>query len=412
MKILATTYRPALSMALMLTALMFATGLRAAESTAFDYGDVAGDISDFSFYKAPASMERLPRPSGLAEDAARNVIVMIGDGLAAAQVQMARLETVGADGRLHMERLPVLGLMRTHSASQLVTDSAAAGTAIASGIKTDNGKLGIAADGSAYETLLEAAQALGRRTGLVATSRISHATPAAFASHVENRNQEQQIAAQIFDRRINVLLGGGRDYWSADKRGDGRDLIGEAREAGYELVKDRNELQNAAGDHVLGLFTEGPLDTQPPEPMISEMTAKAIELLSSSDSGFFLMVEGSQIDWACHAHNEDNTVRQTLLFDHAVAVALDFAQSRSDTLLIVTSDHECGGLTVFGDDFDDPDIEGRWSSRGHSALDVPVYAYGPGAERFAGALDNTELAKHIAELMGVETFPRKLPSVE
>lgn len=136
--------------------------------------------------------------------------------------------------------------------------------------------------------------------------------------------------------------------------------------------------------------------------MISEMTAKAIELLKESADGFFLMVEGSQIDWAGHANNADNNVRQTLLFDQAVAVAINFAESSGDTLVIVTSDHECGGLTVFGKN----DL--RWSSKGHSALDVPVYAYGPGAERFAGALDNTELAKRIADLIKVEEFPRKL----
>jgi alkaline phosphatase len=138
------------------------------------------------------------------------------------------------------------------------------------------------------------------------------------------------------------------------------------------------------------------------------MTEKALELLIASDEGFFLMVEGSQIDWACHALNEDNTVRQTLLFDHAVAVAVDFAGSRTDTLVIVTADHECAGLTIHGEGLEKSGIDPRWGSKGHSALDVPVYAYGPGAERFAGALDNTELSKRIAELMGVESFPRKL----
>jgi len=201
----------------------------AADSAVFDYGDVKRDVSDLGFYQGPANTATIPQSRELLESEVRNIILLIGDGMAPAQVQLARLKALGADGKLFMERLPVLGLMRTHSLHPTVTDSAAAGTALASGVKTRNGMLGLDDEGKPFQTLLEAAQEKGKWTGLVATAKISHATPAAFASHVEDRHNEEEIAAQILEHKANVLFGGGKKYWRGSERDDGRDLLGEAR---------------------------------------------------------------------------------------------------------------------------------------------------------------------------------------
>lgn len=379
----------------------------AADQTAFDYGDVERDVTDIGFYQGPADAESIRQSRAILENEVRNVILMIGDGMAPAHVQLARMNALGADGKLFMERLPVLGLMRTHSISPWATDSAAAGTALACGIKTHNGMLGLGPDRRPYKNLIEAARELGKRTGLVATAAISHATPAAFASHVRSRKDDQEIAAQILEQKINVIFGGGKEYWRPGNRNDGRDLLAEAESMGYAIVSGRQEMRSAKGGLVLGLFSEGHPETFRPEPMIAEMTDKALQLLSAEENGFFIMIEGSQIDWASHANNSDNAIRQTLLFDQAVRKAVKFAVEDRHTLLLVTSDHDCGGLTVFGKGGEHP-IEAKWSTGGHSAMDVPVYAYGPGSDRFSGVLDNTELAIRVARLMGVEDFPLAL----
>lgn len=188
-------------------------------------------------------------------------------------------------------------------------------------------------------------------TGLVATSTITHATPAAFAAHVKERRDEATIASQLLENRVNVLMGGGKRFFlpqseAGSKRQDERDLIAEAEKVGYSFVQTKEELKASAGDYLLGLFQLGALTTHPPEPSLAEITAKAIELLSRNEKGFFLMAEGSQIDWAGHANDPDETIRQTLLFDEAVKVALDFAVKDKHTLVIATADHETGGMGI------------------------------------------------------------------
>jgi alkaline phosphatase len=361
-----------------------------------------------SFYQRAFDLGTLPHHPG---NQPRNVILCIGDGMGYGQVALARLQTLGCEGRLHMEKLPIQGMAWTHSADSLVTDSAAAGTALACGIKTTNQTVGQDPEGIAYLSLTEAAMMRGMQTGLVATSSITHATPASFAAHVKRRKQETDIAAQIIDAGIHVLFGGGRKFFlpvshPEGTREDGRDLIAEAREAGYQYVQSPADLWHAQSGRVLGLFQAEALETELPEPTLAELTQKAVRLLSDGNSaGFFLMVEGSQIDWACHANHVDNTVRQTLLFDEAVRVAADFALRDQQTLVVVTADHETGGLVV-----DSPKTGGApqasWASKGHSAMPVPIFALGPGAEHFSGSLDNTDIARRLARLMNIRDFPR------
>lgn len=369
------------------------------------------NAEDLSFYKPSSDTKPYPASDG---QKVKNIIFCIGDGMGAGQVTAARIRAAGVDGKLYMERMPTTGIVRTHSADSLITDSAASGTALACGVKTKNGMIGMTADGKKYKTILEAAGEQGRLTGLVTTTQITNATPAAFAAHIESRQIQDKIAEQLLANRVNVLFGGGKRYFlpatdANSKRKDRKDLIAQAKRAGYTYIQTAEELKSAQGRFLLGLFQTGPLSTQPPEPSLAELTAKAIEILSSNgqgeSKGFFLMIEGGQIDWACHDNDLDNTIRQTLLFDLAVKNAVDFALKDGLTLVVVTADHETGGLNIIGGKGKN-NLEVCWCTKGHSGLPVPVYALGPKAEIFSGVYDNTEIAEKFAELLDIKPFPK------
>jgi alkaline phosphatase len=285
---------------------------------------------------------------------------------------------------------------------------------MACGVKTNNGMIGMDPEKVSYRSILELLSEKGYRTGLVATSAITHATPAAFASHVKRRNMQVEIAAHQLDNRVDVLFGGGRKFFlpkGTEKgiRKDGRDLLKEAGKMGYQLAGIQEEMLLINQLPALGLFADEGMTTFEPEPSLEEMTRTAIELLSAKDRNlfaakprFFLMIEGSQIDWAAHANDTDRVIRQTLLFDMAVREAIEFAKQDKNTLVVVTADHETGGLTLIEKD---GVIVAEWTSGSHTAVDVPVYAFGPGSELFSGALDNTEIPNHIAELTDLKEFP-------
>jgi alkaline phosphatase len=400
--------------ALTLVVILASRGL----SSGADDAPTKVDPNDLSFYRPPTATATLPLTD--AQDL-RNVILCIGDGMGLSQITLARARAAGFEGRLYLERLPVTGLVQTHSANSPVTDSAAAATAMACGIKTNNGIIGMAPDEQVYSTILEAAQAKGLATGLVATSTISHATPAAFAAHVRSRKMEDDIARQLIANRVNVLFGGGRKFLlpsTAPQSGrkDDLDLLAVAREGGYQYIETADGLASLRGPYVLGLFQLDGLTTIEPEPSLALLTRRAIELLrqaqpgrEDTQAGFFLVVEGSQIDWACHSNNTAEAVRQTLLFDQAVQVAAEFAQRDGRTLVIVTADHETGGLTLLAGGSQDKSgaaLTPRWSTKGHSGTPVPLYALGPGATRFQGTQDNTEIALKLAELLDIKPFPR------
>ena len=340
----------------------------------------------------------------------KNVILLIGDGMGLSQIAAARIKAVGAKGKLHLDRIPVTGLITTCSAGSLVTDSAAAATALATGRKTNNGMIGVDPQGKRLPTILEAAKDRGMATGLVVTSTITHATPGPFAAHVKSRYDEVTIATQLLNTKVNVLLGGGKAFFlprsaPGSKRKDDRDLIGEAREKGYLVVQTKEELEKAEAKYVLGLFQLRGLTTKPPEPSLAEMTGKAIRLLSRSDKGFFLMVEGSQIDWASHRNDINDAIKQTLLFDEAVKAVLDFALADKRTLVVVTADHETGGLVVRGGSLQGNNLTVTWTTNGHTPPPVPLSAFGPGAEAFMGLHDNTDVPKILAKSLGLIPFP-------
>lgn len=366
-----------------------------------------------AFYQPPQSKEPLANPAG---PRPRNIILCIGDGMGTSHVSVARDAAVGPDGRLWMETLPYVGLVSTHNASGEVTDSAAAITAMLCGVKTRNGRLGRDSNSTNWITLPERLREEGYRIGAAVTCSVTHATPAGLAAHVSDRDQEIRIAVQMLDAQIDVLFGGGRQNWlpagqPGGARSDGRNLLSEAQQAGWQIVQDKPQMDAVSSGRVIGLFQTDALTTLPPEPSLAEMTGAALRILSSGPAAqpFFLMVEGSQIDWAGHQNNQAACVRQTLLFDMAVRKALEFAARDQNTLVIVTADHETGALTVSGGGSKPGNLKASWASQGHSGAQVPMYAFGPGAQEFTGVMDNTELARKIARLLNLQDFPRVLP---
>jgi alkaline phosphatase len=364
-----------------------------------------------SLLKVRGSMRRLPILillllvlAASAFGAPKNIIFMIGDGMGIAHVSAARIVTGGLGSKLAMDSMPISGFVTTYSANSSVTDSAAAATALATGVKTNNGVIGQDPKGQRLKSILEAAREIGKSTGLVTTTAITEATPAGFGAHVKSRGEQVEIAEQLLAGRIDVLLGGGRAYFMPKSkegswRTDEQDLFAKASTLGYKLAGTVDELSAAKGPKVIGLFAPGNLTTQSPEPPLTALTTKATASLSQNKKGFFLMVEGGQIDSYAHSNDFDGMIRQLTEFDRSVAAAIDFARRDGNTLVIVTADHETGGLTLLQDGTDK--IKPAWSSGGHTGVVAPLYAFGPGSEKFAGLKDNTEVAKTLAKLWGV-----------
>ncbi len=353
--------------------------------------------------------ENIPSPES--QSGVKNIILLIGDGMGNSTISAARIRKGGVAGSLHMDRMSVAGFVRTSAANALIPDSAAAATALATGFKTKNGVIGLIPDGKKVQSITEAAMAKGLAAGLVATSSLTHATPAAFGSHVASRREDFAIAEGFLVNKIDILLGGGRGYFlpksrEGGRRTDERDLLREAEEAGYSLCRTKEELAAAPRGKILGLFADVHMTTKPPEPTLAEMTSAAIERLAERPAGFFLMVEGSQIDWGAHDNDLEITLKQILDFDEAVAAALAFAEKDEKTLVVVTADHETGGLVINDGTMDGSKITVVWGSKGHNAATVPLFAFGPGAEKLTGFRENTDIPKTFARLLGITDFPR------
>lgn len=375
------------------------TGFVGAYEVPKDYQPPAGVTGAFEIpndYEPPSTTKPLARdcPGQI-----HNVIFMIGDGMGIAQAALGRLALgEGKDSRLHLDRIPVNGIQFTFpdSASGLVTDSAASATALACGVKTENGALGMTPDGRSWASVAELAHARGMAVGLAVTSHLTDATPAGFSSHIASRKELDTIAAQQARTGYEVMLGGGMEYFESE--------LDYLKSEGYAIATTRDELNDAPAGPIVGVFAEGGLEFKDAEPSLAEMTTEALERLAADPDGFFLMVEGSQIDWAGHANDEQYMVDRVLGFDAAVSVALDFAEKRSDTLLVITADHETGGLSLpAASDPSEPNPE--WGATKHTSVPVPVYAYGPGALEFMGTYDNTFTSAKLARALRLVEFP-------
>lgn len=344
----------------------------------------------------------------------KNIIFFIGDGMGLTCITAGKI----AKGSLSLEKFPYTGLVTTFAAKDmLITDSAASATALATGTKTMNAivslKLQIGDNNAdprvdTLETVLEIAEQKGLATGLVATSSITHATPACFAAHVVSRGLEPEIARQLADKSIEVLLGGGRKFFlpqseAGSGRQDNLNVLDVFQSAGYAVLTSpeafkKLNFQNV--ERVLGLFSDGGMANIPERsPTLPEMTQAALEILSRDADGFFLMVEGSQIDWKAHDNNAEGMINEMLEFDSAIEVGLEFAQRHPETLVLVTADHETGGAAIVGGSLAKKEVEVAFSTGGHTAAMVPVFAMGPGAENFTGVMDNTRIGARLIEFV-------------
>ncbi len=323
------------------------------------------------------------------EELFRNVILMIGDGNGVGHLNATRI-SLGPGDILYVDTFPLMDFVETYSQNNPVTDSAAAGTALACGLKTWNGIVAMTSSGMPLLTILEWAESQNKSTGLVTTTRLTHATPACFAAHVLSRSQEANIAAQMLtEHEIEVLLGGGRTQLAS--------LLDDAVAAGYTLIENRSQLLGS-GDaaKLLGVFSDDHMsydvDRNPLlEPSLAEMTNITLQSLVRDVDGFFLMVEGGRIDHAAHNNDIDNVIGDGLAFNEAVGVALEFAEQDGETLLIVVADHETGGLIV---NTSSPDLDYQWTTTGHTANMVPAYIY----------CSNTTLIPDFSHLVDIGQF--------
>ena len=363
----------------------------------------------------PTSVPTLPTageaPSS--EGPVNGIILFIGDGMGITQRTAGRWVAVGQNGLLAMDQMQVSGWQETSAFQNPVTDSAAAGTAIATGYKTRNNRVGVDSDENAVPTILEQAKQRGWATGLVTNTPMTHATPASFAAHTVSRNNYEIIAEQMFDLEVDVLLGGGENDWLpvgtkgcypfGGGRDDGRNLIEESQAKGYAYVCDQAGLlgvDTSSTPRLLGLFADDGF-RRPFSPTLAEMTKIAIEILSQDEEGFFLMVEAGQIDWAGHDNDPEGVFESVAGFDEAVALGQAYQQAEPNTLLIVTADHETGGMSIYFESTGSFREDGpfaiadggtfyvTWLGTSHTGVDVPVTASGPWAYLLAGHYANT-----------------------
>jgi len=336
---------------------------------------------------------------------AKNVILLIGDGTGLSQISSAfYFKTTSPN----YARFKSIGLINTSSSREDITDSAAGATAFASGVKTYNGAIGVADDSTEVKTLVEIVSKQHIKTGVISTSSIQHATPASFYAHVINRGLYEDIAADMVVSDIDFFAGGGTQFFN--KRQDGKNLLEELKAKGFGIdttalgdfagIKQYSKMAYLLAEDHMEPVAKGRGDYLP------KATELGIQFLSkdADNSNFFVMIEGSQIDWGGHSNDADYLISELIDFDEAIGKALDFAEKDGNTLVIVTGDHETGGFTLSathkntedGKPYSDyNEITGTFSTNGHSATLIPVFAYGPGSEAFSGVYENTEIFHKI-----------------
>jgi len=326
---------------------------------------------------------------------AKNVIVMIGDGMSAVQIYAGLTANKGS---LNLEQFRHIGFSKTNS-TRYVTDSGAGATAISTGHKTNNGAIGVDSLNNAVPTILELAAAKGLATGLVATTDITDATPASFVAHQPKRSMQQEIAADFLKSGVDVFIGAGQSHFA--KRTDGRNLIEELQQNGYRVATTMEEITAVNTGKLAGFLPERPAKVRGDQLERTSMTA--INILKQNNNGFFMLIEGSKIDDGGHDNNVDVVIDEMIDFDRTIGKVLEFARENKETLIVITGDHETGGLTLTGGDLATGEVKAEFTTKGHTAVMVPVFAHGPGAEEFTGIYHNNTIFDKLMSALGLSS---------
>ena len=323
----------------------------------------------------------------------KNIILAIADGSGLNHITVSRLAIGGPDYKLYIDQLPVAGISSTHAYENLITDSAAASTAWATGNKTKNRYLSVDKDKKELTTIFEMLDDKGYLKGIVATSSVTHATPAAFYAHIDSRYKEKEIAAQLLNSSVDIALGGGQEFFNLEEV-----------EKNHYLMTQKASLEKNYGGlkNIVGLFDEDGMERGLDMPTQREMTNFALDYLDDKCNGFFLMTEGSQIDWAGHSNDIEYMIREFKDFDLTIKDLINFVSADKNTLLIITADHETGGLQLMKQKDDSFIVQ--WGTGSHTGVPVGVYAYGPGSQNFNGMMDNTDIFYKILEVLDYQNL--------
>ena len=323
----------------------------------------------------------------------KNIILAIADGAGLNHITVSRLAIGGPDHKLYIDQLPVAGTSSTHAYENLITDSAAAATAWATGNKTKNRYLSVDKDKKELTTIFEMLDNKGYFKGIVATSSVTHATPAAFYAHIDSRYKEKEIADQLLNSSVDIALGGGQEFFNLQELDKNHHLMTEK----VSLENNYDGLKN-----IIGLFDEDGMERGLDMPTQREMTSYALDYLDDKCNGFFLMTEGSQIDWAGHSNDIEYMIREFKDFDLTIKDLINFVTANKDTLLLITADHETGGLQLMKQKDDSFIVQ--WGTGSHTGVPVGVYAYGPGSQNFSGVIDNTDIFYKILEVIDYQNL--------
>lgn len=344
-------------------------------------------------YEHPYAVEKLQAPKG---KKVKNVILMIGDGMSLMHVYTA---WTANRGKLWLENAQATGLSKTWAVKKLVTDSGSGGTSLATGVKTVYHAVGVDPEGKPLTSLVDVAKELGKDAGLAVTCRLWDATPCDFCCHNIDRDKEEELVGDYPTSGVDFVFGGGAQKFT--NRKDGRDIFKELQKKGYHVSRTLDDF--FAYDKNSRIFAV-PYDKDTPLPdergdLLARASMKGISLMNQNKNGFFMMIEGSQLDDYGHFNQLDLLMKETLDFDQTVGEVMKWAAKDGETLVVVTADHGTGGLTLVNGNKDEGRVECCFSTKDHSGAMVPVYAFGPGAENFTGIFENTDVFKKIKKLM-------------
>lgn len=344
-------------------------------------------------YEHPYAVEKLQAPKG---KKVKNVILMIGDGMSLMHVYTA---WAANRGKLWLENAQATGLSKTWAVKKLVTDSGSGGTSLATGVKTVYHAVGVDPEGKPLISLVDVAKELGKDAGMAVTCRLWDATPCDFCCHNIDRDKEEELVGDYPTSGVDFVFGGGAQKFT--NRKDGRDIFKELQKKGYHVSHTLDDF--FAYDKNSRIFAV-PYDKDTPLPdergdLLARASMKGISLMNQNKNGFFMMIEGSQLDDYGHFNQLDLLMKETLDFDQTVGEVMKWAAKDGETLVVVTADHETGGLTLVNGNKDEGRVECCFSTKDHSGAMVPVYAFGPGAENFTGIFENTDVFKKIKKLM-------------